>query len=79
MATKATPTLSTIEGLLDEVDEWYGRVSKIRRKLRRLPRGSEAYLNLLPDLWVELDWLKMKAETAAEALDEFEESLPEND
>jgi hypothetical protein len=33
MKTKTPPTLETIERLLDEVDEWYGRVRKIRKRL----------------------------------------------
>jgi len=42
-----------------------------------LRRGSDAYLELLPDLWTEVDVLSRKAEYAAEALNEFEESLAE--
>jgi hypothetical protein len=79
MATKTAPSLSTVERLLDEVDEWYGRVQGIRQKLALLPRGSEAYLDLLPDLDVELDTLRLKTQHALEALEEFEDSLPETD
>ncbi len=75
MATQTTPTLSTIERLLDEVEEYSGRLQKIRHKLSRLRRGSEAYLDVLPDLEVALDVLRSKAEHAHEALEEFEESL----
>ncbi len=79
MATRTIPNLETVERLVDEVDEWYGRVHKIRQKMGRVKRGSEAYQDLLADLWVELDWLKMKAEAAADIIDEYQESLPEND
>jgi hypothetical protein len=79
MATKTTPNLSTVERLLDEVDEWSGRVREIRQRLALLPRGSEAYLDLLPDLDVELDALRLKAQHALEALEEFEDSLPESE
>lgn len=79
MATQTTPTLSTVERLLDEVEEWFGRFQKVRHKLSRLRRGSEAYLDLLPDLEVELDVLRSKAEHAHEALEEFEESLRDTD
>jgi hypothetical protein len=41
--------------------------------------GSEAYQDLLSELWVELDWLKMKAEVAADAIDDYQESLPEDE
>jgi hypothetical protein len=79
MATKTSPNLSTVERLLDEVDEWFGRVQEVRHRLGRLPRGSEAYLDLLPDLDVELDTLRLKSQHALEALEEFEDSLPESD
>ena len=69
------PALETVELLFDEVDEWYERVHKTRQKLSRLPRGGEAYLDLLPDLWTDVDVLSRKAQYAAEVLDEFEESL----
>jgi hypothetical protein len=78
MKTKTTPTVETIERLFDEVDEWYGRVHRIRQKLGRLKRGSEPYLDLLPDLWTEVDVLSRKAQYAAEMLDEFEESLTDD-
>jgi hypothetical protein len=79
MATKTAPNLSTVERLLDEVDEWSGRVQEVRQRLGRLPRASEAYLDLLPDLEVELDTLRLKTQHALEALEEFEDSLPESD
>ena len=79
MATKTAPNVSTVERLLDEVDESCGRVQDIRQRLERLPRASEAYLDLLPDLEVELDTLRLKTQHALEALEEFEDSLPESD
>ena len=79
MATKSGPSLSTVENAFDEVDERYARVRRIRRRLVRLKPGSKAYLRLLDDLWGELDWLRLKADVAAHLLDEFEESLPDED
>ena len=79
MAIKTAPNLSTVERLLDEVDEYCGRVQEIRQKLTTLPRGSEEYLDVLPDLDVELDTLRLKIEHALSALEEFEGSLPESD
>ena len=80
MATETTtPRLSTVERLLEEVDEWSGRVSKIRQRMSRLRPGSEPYLEVLSDLWVELTWLEQKAKHAAEAVDAFQESLPEKE
>jgi chromosome segregation ATPase len=76
---KTPPGLETVETLLNEVDEHYGRFSKIHRELGRLERGSEPYLNRLAELEVELFALKLKTQQAHEALDEFEESLPEGE
>jgi hypothetical protein len=73
MAVKTAPTLATVHGLLDEVDEYYRRVRKIRLRLGRLRRGSEPYLDLLPDLWVEAGVLKDKADFAAEFIEKYQE------
>jgi len=43
-----------------------------------LRRGSGPYLDVLADLDVELLALKLKAEYAHEALEEFEDSLPDD-
>ena len=79
MPTRIIPTLSTIERLLDEVEEYSGRLQKVRHKLNRLRQGSEAYLNVLLDLEIVLDVLRSKAEHAHEALEEFEESLTDTE
>jgi hypothetical protein len=75
MATKTIPTLSTIGRMLDDVEEYARAVQAIRRKLKRHKPGSDAYHDLLPELSVQLDVLKLKAQHAAEALEEYEESL----
>ena len=51
----------------------------LRHKLKRHKAGSAAYHDLLPDLSVQLDVLRLKTEHAAQALEEYEESLPEED
>jgi hypothetical protein len=79
MATSTARKFATIERLLDEVDEWHGRVQRIRQKLAPLRPGSDEYLDLLPDLDVELDTLRLKTQHALEALEEFEDSLPDSD
>ncbi len=79
MATKIVPNLETVEGLIGEVEEWYERVRNIRQKMKSVKRESEPYQDLLSELSVELFWLKMKAEVAAEAIDEYHESLPEDE
>lgn len=79
MSTKTAPGLSTLETILGEVDEYCERVRKIRVKMARARKGSEAYLDLLSALWVELDVLQRKAEWAARTIDEYQESLPDED
>jgi hypothetical protein len=80
MATVKTPpvTLRGVEVMLDEVAEYYSRYEKLLDKLRRTRKGSETYLGLLSDLWVELVTLEQKTKHAALAIDAFQESLPEN-
>ena len=73
----APPTLETVELLVDEVREYSDRFNKLRRKLGRLRRGSGPYLDVLADLDVELFALKLKAEHAHDALEKFEDSLPD--
>ena len=79
MATLRTSsvTLKTVEVMLYEVAEYYRRYDKLLDKLRRTRQGSEAYLRLLSDLWVELVTLEQKTKHAALVIDEFQEFLPE--
>jgi len=69
--------LSTIEQMLDEVEEYSRAVETLHRRLMRHKLGSPSYHDLLPELAVQLDVLKLKTEHAAQALEEYEESLPE--
>jgi hypothetical protein len=80
MARVKTPpvTLKGVEVMLDEVAEYYSRYEKLLDRLRRTRQGSEAYLRLLSDLWVELVTLEQKTKHAALAIDEFQDSLPED-
>jgi hypothetical protein len=81
MATAKTPavTLRSVGAMLDEVAEYYARYAKLLDRLRRTRQGSEAYVRMLSDLWVELVTLEQKAKHAAMAIDEYQESLPEVD
>ena len=79
MATKTVLRPETVERLIDEVEEWSERVHKLRQKLNRVKRESEPYQDVLCELSAELFWLKLKAEVAVEAIDEYHESLPEDD
>jgi len=52
-------------------------VEGLRRKLKRHKPGSAPYHDLLPDVLVQVDVLRLKAKHAVQALEEYEESLPE--
>ncbi len=62
--------------MLDEVEEYAHAVETLRHKLKRHKAGSAAYHDLLPDLAVQLDVLRLKVEYAAQALEEYEEITP---
>lgn len=79
MATRTAPRLSTVESKLDEVEEYARNVLEVRRKLKRLKPGSEAYHDLLPDLSVQLDVLSLKLKHALQFLDGYEDSLSDDD
>jgi molybdopterin/thiamine biosynthesis adenylyltransferase len=79
MVTKTAPTILAVERAFDEVDERYQRVRRIRRRLSKLDPASKAHLYLMDDLLKELDWLRLKADVAVHLLDDFEESLPEDE
>ena len=55
----------------------YGGGMRMMNRLERHKSGSPSYHDLLPELAVQLDVLKLKTEHAAQALEAYEESLPE--
>ncbi len=63
--------------MLDEVEEYSRSLEALRRRLRRHKPGSAAYHDLLPELSVQFDVLKLKIEHASQALEDYEDSLPE--
>ena len=61
------------------LDQW-STIGELTRHppLRRVPCGRGTMLPSVKERVVDLDWPKMKAEGAAEATDEYHESLPED-
>ena len=55
-----------------------GEVAACRRRLEQHETGSAAYHDLLPELFVQLDVLRLKAKHASQALDQYQDSLPED-
>lgn len=79
MPVKTAVRPSTIEKTLDDVEEWLERISTIRKKMHRTRVGSESYIDHLPALTVELNWLKEKSQSALNVIEEFLDSLPEDE
>ena len=78
MTIRVSPSLSSVERALNDLDENYRRLQMIRRKLRTVRAGTEAQLYTLDELARELDWLRLEADLAEHLLEQFEESLPED-
>jgi hypothetical protein len=78
MGTRTVPDVRTIEAKLDEVEEYAREVAACRRNLQRHGLASPAYHDLLPELSVQLDVLRLKATHASEALEEYLDLLPED-
>jgi hypothetical protein len=78
VTTDASSLLDAVETIAEEViTEGVPRYEKLLAKLRRAKRGSEAYQDLLSELWVAAEVLKVKAEEAMEVIDEYTETLPD--
>ena len=69
MATKTVPGLETVKGPIVDVEESYERIRTIRQKMSAVNRGADTCQDLRSELSVCLDWLRMKAEVAADAID----------
>ncbi len=73
-------TPDTLERLAGEVsDETMKRYGKILSRALRTERGSDAYLNLLAELWVSALVVKTKADTVMKAIDGYCDALPDAD
>jgi hypothetical protein len=78
VTSDASSLLDAVETIAEEViTEGVPRYEKLLAKLRRAKRGSEAYQDLLSELWVAAEVLKVKAEEAMTVIDEYKETLPD--
>jgi hypothetical protein len=50
---RPVPTLSTVERLFDEIDEYYASFKNLRIRQKRAEIGSEGYLDQLSDICVQ--------------------------
>ncbi len=51
---------------------------QLRENLRRLKRGSEPYLNVLPDIAVCGEVIKAKVESLTDIIDGIEDAMPDD-
>ncbi|HEX5483420.1 MAG TPA: hypothetical protein VFZ08_12415 [Terriglobia bacterium] len=84
MATKtirrAEPDAETAEGLMEEIIESAKAFEKFYQRLQKTRRNSEAYFDLLSELWAEAEVLRTKAAHSKEATDRLMDALsPEDD
>ncbi len=77
--TKAPPSLQTLEHKLDEIVEACQEMEQLREKLRRMKRGSERYLDVLPEIYVCGEVIKAKVESLTDIIDGIEDAMPDDD
>ena len=71
-------SLHAVETIVEEViTEGVPAYDNLVAKLRRAKRGTQAYQDVLSELWVAAEVLKVKAEAAMQAIDEYTETLPD--
>jgi hypothetical protein len=71
-------SLHALETIVEEViTDGVPAYDNLIAKLRRAKRGTQAYQDVLSELWVAADVLKVKAEAAMQAIDEYTETLPD--
>jgi len=82
MGTKLTeriPSLEDTEWTLGEVHKYYKPLQELRKRLASLPPDSPDRLDLLPEIAVAAEVLKAKLDSLIGAIDEVEDSLPDDD
>lgn len=74
---RPTPSLKTLEVLLDELQDAMHEMERLREKLDRHDRGSQAYLNLLPDILVSASVLEAKSNSLWDEAQAIIQATPE--
>lgn len=75
---EATPNLDCLESILGEIQEAIEELEKVQRKLDSQRQGSEAYLDLLPDLLVAACVLESKAHSLTQETEAIIEARPDD-
>jgi len=77
-STKTGSALEALETKLEETAEAYREMQRLQTKLSRLKRGSERYLDMLPDISVAATILGAKCESLEKITDEINDSRPDD-
>jgi hypothetical protein len=77
-STKTGPTLETLETKMREAAEAYREMQRLQIRLSRLKRGSDRYLDMLPDISVAATGLGAKCESLEKITDEISEARPDD-
>ena len=77
-STKTGSTLETLETKLREIADAYREMERLQIRLSRLKRGSERYLDMLPDISVAATVLGAKCESLEKITDEISEARPDS-
>ena len=73
-STRTGSPLETLETKLQETAEAYREMERLQIKLSRLKRGSERYLDMLPDISVAATVLGAKCESLERITDEISDA-----
>ena len=77
--TKTKPSLDLFELILDEAVEICQRIERLRSKLRRLKRGSEAYFDVMSEIAVAAVEMNVKTESLMRENDAITDAMPDDD
>jgi hypothetical protein len=76
--TKTESALETLETKLQETAEAYREMERLQTRLSRLKRGSDRYLDMLPDISVAATILAAKCESLEKIADEISDARPDD-
>jgi len=77
--SKTKPSLDLFELILDEAVEICQRMQRLRSKLRRLKRGSEAYFDVMSEIAVAAGEMNVKTESLMRENDAITDAMPDDD
>ncbi|HEV2175640.1 MAG TPA: hypothetical protein VGW33_00325 [Terriglobia bacterium] len=76
--TQTTPSLETLEALLDEACEQYREVEDRCRKLHRLERASDAYFYEVAQIAADVTMIQARSASILRQIDALEDATPDD-